>query len=272
MAGVPEASHQPPAIDHEPSRAASRVVAFLEVLLCSGFPTQLALGGTYVALGFKVLTPDGGLATGYVVAVSLLDAALVISLVFLFLIAHGERPRDILLGSRGAGSITREAALGVYLVPVAFAVALLVLLLTQRLAPWLHTIERNPLQDMLRSPRDAWLFALVLVVAGGVREEVQRAFILHRFTRWLGGSTVGLVLSSIAFGAGHITQGADAAIATALLGAFWGILYLRRGSAAASMTNHAGFDLLQIAQFLVARRSGLVTSCWWLSWKLVAGG
>jgi membrane protease YdiL (CAAX protease family) len=91
-------------------------------------------------------------------------------------------------------------------------------------------------------------------VAGGIREEIQRAFLLHRFEVWLGGGTVGLVVTSIAFGAGHFDlQGVDAGIATGLLGAFWGFVYLRRRSAIAPMVSHAGFDLLQIVPFLGLR-------------------
>ena len=59
---------------------------------------------------------------------------------------------------------------------------------------------------------------LVVVVAGGVREEIQRAFLLRRFEVWLGGSTVGIIVTSVAFGAGHVLQGYDAAIVTGLLG------------------------------------------------------
>jgi membrane protease YdiL (CAAX protease family) len=92
---------------------------------------------------------------------------------------------------------------------------------------------------------------LVVVVAGGVREEAQRAFVLHRFEVWLGGRWVGLVVGSAAFGAGHLLQGADAAIATGLLGVFWGIVYLRRRSVVAPIVSHSGFNLLQIAQYLL---------------------
>ena len=91
----------------------------------------------------------------------------------------------------------------------------------------------------------------MVVVAGGVREEIQRAFLLHRFDVWLGGSPVGLVVTSVAFGAGHFElQGVDAGIATGLLGAFWGLVYLRRRSSVAPIVSHAGFDLLQIVPFL----------------------
>ncbi len=114
--------------------------------------------------------------------------------------------------------------LGLLLIPIAFGIAIVVMLTVRRFAPSLHNVADNPLQELLRSPRDAWLFALVVVVAGGVREEIQRAFLLHRFDVWLGGGVVGLVVTSVAFGAGHFDlQGLDAGIATGLLGAFWGI-------------------------------------------------
>ena len=40
-----------------------------------------------------------------------------------------------------------------------------------------------------------------------------------------------------------------------LLGAFWGVIYLRRRSAVAPMVSHAGFNLLQVLLFVVSRRS-----------------
>jgi CAAX protease family protein len=218
--------------------------------LCSGFPTQLAIAATYVATGHPTITAAGGLATGYVVIVSLVDTVAVVGLVLIFLLAHGERPRDVLLGD---GPLLPEAAAGLLLVPVTIAIAAVVLLTTQRFAPWLHTVEHNPLQDVLQSPRDAWLFAFVVIFAGGVREEIQRAFILHRFGVWLGGTTIGLIVTSVAFGAGHLPQGADAVIATGLLGLLWGAVYLRRRSTVAPMVSHAGFDILQILQFLIGR-------------------
>ena len=92
------------------------------------------------------------------------------------------------------------------------------------------------------------------MVAGGVREEIQRAFLLRRFERWLGGVGVGVVVTSLSFGVGHIIQGFDAAIATGVLGAFWGVVYLRRRSVIAPVVSHSGFNLLQLTQFLTLGR------------------
>jgi membrane protease YdiL (CAAX protease family) len=192
--------------------------------------------------------PSGQLKVGYVVALSLGDAVLLVGLILLLLHAHGERPRDVLFGRR---PIVREGALGLLMIPLAFGVAIVVLLAVRRFAPSLHDVPENPLQGLLTSPRDAWLFALVVLVAGGVREEIQRAFLLHRFDVWLGGGNIGLVVTSVAFGAAHFQlQGMDAGLATGLLGAFWGWVYLRRRSSVAPIVNHAGFDLLQILPFL----------------------
>jgi membrane protease YdiL (CAAX protease family) len=226
------------------------LVALIEVILCSDFPTQLVLGGAFTALGYAPFNAAGTLSTVYVVGISLADTALLVGLVLLFLHVHRERPRDVILGR---GRVAPEAAAGIPMILVALGIAIAVLLVVKRLAPSLHDVEHNPLQDLLRSPREAWLFALVVTVAGGVREEIQRAFLLHRFENWLGGGEVGVIVTSVAFGAGHLLQGADAAIATGLLGAFWGSVYLRRRSAIAPMVSHAGFDLTQILQFVVVR-------------------
>jgi membrane protease YdiL (CAAX protease family) len=226
------------------------VVALIEVLICSDFLTQFAINGTLAAFGYQALV-NGRLNIAYVVILSLGDALLLIALILLMLTSHGERPRDVLFGPR---SIWGEIGIGIPLIVAALAIGAAVLLSIQRWAPWLHTVIDNPLQELLRSPRDAWLFALVVLVAGGVREEIQRAFLLHRFNVWLGGPVVGLTVTSVAFGAGHLMQGVDATIATGLLGAFWGVIYLRRRSCVAPMVSHSGFDLVQIAQFLAVGR------------------
>jgi len=117
--------------------------------------------------------------------------------------------------------------------------------------PSLHNLPKNPLQDLIHGPRDFLLFGVVVVVAGGVREEIQRAFILHRFDVWLGGPIVGLVVSSLAFGLGHRLQGNDVAVATGLLGLYWAIVYVRRRSCIAPMVSHAAFNLLQLLQYVL---------------------
>jgi len=222
-----------------------RLLALFEVILCSDYVTQWTLASLFASLGLHPLGPRRQLQLSYVVGLSLADAALLVGIIFLLLYAHGERPRAIFLGRRRR--LFPDVVLGVALTFVALGLGITVLLAIQRFAPWLHTVPHNPLEALIRRGRDAWLFALVVIVAGGVREEIQRAFLLHRFEQALGGAAVGIVVTSVAFGAGHLVQGVDAGIATGILGAFWGLVYLTRRSVVAPMISHAGFDLLEIA-------------------------
>ena len=247
IVGVPELRDgaEPP-----PRATGGRAAALVEILLCSDYPTQIALAWLFGALGYGPLAGQP-LSVPYVALLSLTDTILLLALIAMFLSAHGERARDVFLGTRPSW---REALAGLPFTFMALILGVAVLAGIQQFAPWLHTVEHNPLQDLIRTPRDAAVFAVVVVVAGGIREEIQRAFLLRRFEQWMGGAGVGVVVTSVAFGAGHFVQGADAAIATGLLGAFWSVIYLRRRSAVAPVVSHAGFNLLQLAQFFGSGR------------------
>jgi membrane protease YdiL (CAAX protease family) len=224
-----------------------RLGALAEVILCSGFPTQILILAAMGGAGMRLPTADGALTPLFVSTLSMLDTALVVGLVFLFLRAHREDARDVLLGRRPAW---REALVGISLLPMIFLVALLIIALILTFEPQLHNVPRNPVEDLMRNPRDAAVFGVVVMIAGGVREEIQRGFILHRFNQYLGGGVVGVVVHSTLFGLGHVYQGWDATIAVGTLGAIWGTIYLRRRSIIAPMVSHAGFNLAQLVKFM----------------------
>ncbi|HEX5473716.1 MAG TPA: type II CAAX endopeptidase family protein [Vicinamibacterales bacterium] len=236
--------------DARPRRPApvERAAAAFEVLVCSGFPTQLVIIQVLTVFGLHPTLSGGRMSPPFIFSLTLLDTVLLVGFALFFLRAHGESARGVLFGPRPIG---RELLFGIVLIPVSFVLIVAVLLVVQLFAPALHNVLHNPLADLIRTPLDAVLFAFVAMIAGGVREEVQRGFVLHRFEQYLGGGTVGIVLFSMVFGLGHLEQGYDVAIATAALGAFWGILYLVRRSIAAPMVAHAGFNLLQVVKFLM---------------------
>jgi membrane protease YdiL (CAAX protease family) len=229
---------------------AERFRALAEVVLCSGFPTQIVILAVMDGFGMRLQTAAGGWSPLFVATLSMLDSVLVIGLVFLFLRAHGERARDALLGQR---PVWPEVLMGVTLLPLVFMLALVVLATIITFAPQLHNVARNPMQDLMQNPRDAAIFGIVVMVAGGVREEIQRGFILHRFRQYLGGGVVGVVVHSAIFGLGHVDQGWDATLAVGTLGAIWGTIYLLRGSIIAPMVSHAGFNLAQLVKFMALR-------------------
>jgi membrane protease YdiL (CAAX protease family) len=221
----------------------TRTRAAAEVLICSGYPTQLLIVAALAALGVRSGSA-GELSPSFVFALSAVDTVLLLGLVWLFLKRSGDRPRDLFLGSRDVSS---ELGVGVLLVPLVFTIVVVVQIAIRVVAPSLHDVDVSPFTPLLSSPWRLAGFIVLVLVAGGVREELQRAFLLHRFEQRLGGGGVGLVVTSAAFGLGHTLQGSDAAIITALLGAFWGAMYLARRSAVATVTNHALFNVAQIA-------------------------
>lgn len=247
----PSSSLEPPpgAEPVQPTRI-ERVLALLEVLICSGYPTQTALAATFLAFGFGP-GPRSEPSLTFVVLVLLADTVLLLGLIVMFLRLREEQPAEIFFGGR---SIVAEARAGVSLALVALVLGIAMMSLIRILAPSLHNEETNPLQNLIHSPRDAIVFGAVVIIAGGVREEVQRAFLLRRFERWLGGDRAGIVVTSLLFGYGHRIQGYDAAIATGLLGAFWGVIYLRRRSVVAPVVSHSGFNVLQLVQFVTVPR------------------
>ena len=86
------------------------------------------------------------------------------------------------------------------------------------------------------------------MIAGAVREELQRAFLVDRFERHVGPAWAGVVVLSALFGLGHVLQGWDAAIATGVLGACWAVIYLRRRSIVMPLVSHALFNSLEIVR------------------------
>lgn len=230
--------------------ARQKLVTVGELILCSGFPTQLAIGGLLQAAGIAPRTSTGELSETFVFALSLLDAVVLLSLIAFFLWRRGERVATVVLGNR---PVPGEVAFGIFSVPMVVTIVIALSLLIRLVAPRLHNIPDNPLEALLGSPAGLILFLLVVIVAGGIREEVQRAFLLHRFRQDLGGVYQGLIITSVAFGLGHTLQGWDATVITAVLGATWGAMYISRGSAVAGIVSHSLFNSGEILRVFLTK-------------------
>lgn len=243
----------PPAGADEAATAAAGVgrrgAALAQVLLCSGFPTQLAVFGLLALIGLAPRNGEGELTLAFVAALSAIDSLLIGGLVVWFLKRGGESPARVLLGRR---RLTREALLGLLLTPVVFLVVAVASLVITRWFPFLHDPD-NPFASLLGTRHGLIVFALVGMIAGGLREEMQRAFILHRFEQHLGGAVVGLVGFSVLFGIGHALQGWSAVIITGSLGLLWGVVYLARRSIVAPVVSHATFNLVEVVGFGLLR-------------------
>ena len=241
---TPQALATDPPVPASPSFR-RRAVAVAEVVLCSSLPTQVAVGAVLSAIGLRPLDSTGQLSRDFVILLSLADTALLLTFMVWLMREHGESPRALWLGTR---AWAREARLGLLIVP-SLVIGVGLLLNTLRLfAPGLQNVPTNPLEQLAGTPGDALLLALVAIIAGGVREELQRAFLLHRFEQYLGGTGVGVVVLSVAFGLGHYVQGWDAVITTGVLGALWAYMYVRRRSSVGPVVSHAAFNGLEIVR------------------------
>ncbi len=217
--------------------------ALLEVCLCSGAPTQLLVGGALALFGLRA-GPDGQVTLQLVAFLAGLDTLILVTLVFALLVAGGESPRQVLLGTRPvAGEVLR----GFGVLPWVFLLAVGTGMVLMRWAPGLFT--PNPFATLAQTRMEFVVLAAVAVLAGGVREEIQRAFILHRFEQRLGGALVGVLAFGVVFGAGHYLQGWSVVIITALLGMLWSVVYLVRRSVVAPMVSHASFNLIEVIGF-----------------------
>ena len=222
------------------------------MVLCSGVPSQFALTYLIALAGFGPVN-GGHVSFGYVTTLLLLDATLMIAMIFWFLRRHGDRPHEVFLGGRPIG---HEASVGLPMTVMVFLLARIVLSTTQRILPWLHNVPENPLEQFIATRSQAIVFGIVATIAGGLREEIQRAFIIHQFDRYLGGARLGLILYSVMFGLGHSLQGWDAVVATSILGLFWGYVYMTRRSIVAPVVSHSGFNAAEILQYVIATATG----------------
>jgi membrane protease YdiL (CAAX protease family) len=235
----------------------SRLFAAVQVFLVCGIPTQLVvfvallvLGSPMGVDGSTVTVDPAKISLEFFAVSSLFDTALVAILIRVFLAMSGEHSRDVFLGRR---PVAGEAIRGLALIPVLWIGVVSVILAITTFIPSLHNVAKNPLEAYMDSPFKAGVFMIVVILAGGVREELQRGFILHRFDQRLGGARVGLAIFSLAFGLFHLQQGFDVAIAVGMLGIVWGVLYIRRRSVVASMVSHAGFDVAQVLQQVLVK-------------------
>jgi len=213
-----------------------RLLAFFEILLVgvSGYlfiPVLFVLSG----VSQEQLLED----TRYLFAVMVLEASYTLLLIVLLLRVRGEAASSI------GWSLSRprkEFLIGLFAVPLLFCCTLLVGLVFRAFFPQ-YVSSTNPLLELIQTPTDLLFFVISSIYVGGIKEEVQRAFILVRFEKYLGGIAVGLAVWSLFFGYGHVIQGVDNAIGAGFLGLLFGLLFVWRRNLIAPILSHALFDI-----------------------------
>ncbi|HYK88253.1 MAG TPA: CPBP family intramembrane glutamic endopeptidase [Acidobacteriota bacterium] len=217
-----------------------RLQAIFEILLMSGvFSSFVAAAPLAIhSRGTEALLRSVRTVASFV----LLESGVTFVLLALILRAHGETLADLGLRlNRWRGQIL----VGIAIVPCLFLLNALVGGFFRIFLPK-YFMERNPLMEIILSPRDLILFITSALIAGGVKEELQRAFIIVRFRQHLGGAWLGLVLWSMAFGAGHYVQGLQGMVVAGLFGLVFGAVYVLRANLIGPMISHGLYDALAL--------------------------
>ena len=220
----------------------ARIQAVFEIILMSGIVSSLLVSLVLAAVfgrnHLKMMEMDVEFLTAYLMFES---AA---TFLILWILMRARRETLHALGLRRWRWKT-HVLLGILAAPFLIIVSGVVGLTFQLFIPE-YALDKNPLIEMIHSPRQLALFILAGILAGGVKEELQRAFILCRFRQYLGGAGIGLVVWSLAFGAGHYAQGIQGICAAAILGFVFGFLYLIRGNLILPITAHAVYNTLTL--------------------------
>jgi membrane protease YdiL (CAAX protease family) len=238
------------ALNTPPKTWIYRFQALFEVLLLSGLLSSF-LATLLISVYHRRNVAFAMMEAKTICAFLLLEAGFTFFLLAVILRAHGET-----VGSLGLkwSRWKTNLLLGLALVPFLFIVNSIVTFVFRFYLPKYY-IEQNPLIELIHTPQQLALFIFSALIAGGIKEEVQRAFILNRFRRYLGGAALGLVLWSLAFGFGHYLQGVQGISIAALYGFVFGIVYLRSGSLIAPIVAHGVYDSVALlAYWLVSTR------------------
>lgn len=194
-----------------------------------------------------------------------LKVVIILPVIALFLWLGREHPRSIGLGvaieNADPGFRSRRgSAIRAALVPGVLLGTVIFVLVNFLFGPLVNAVlPRNDpsLAHLFKDVRQLPLWLFLSWAPGGLTEEVERIFTLTRFEKlWgRGGLWVGLVLSSVMFGIGHLYQGVGGVIQTGAAGLLYALVYLRRRSAWEAVIAHGCYDSIGviIAYILYAR-------------------
>ncbi|MGC1620805.1 MAG: CPBP family intramembrane glutamic endopeptidase [Candidatus Acidiferrum sp.] len=88
------------------------------------------------------------------------------------------------------------------------------------------------------------LWVVLAITAGICEETIFRGYLQRQFVAWTHSAPVGVILSAVLFGAGHIYQGGKATVVIGVYGLMFGILAEVRQNLRPGMMTHAWHDAI----------------------------
>jgi membrane protease YdiL (CAAX protease family) len=231
--------------DDSPARSAPpdpgrRFQSAVEVMLCTDLLATLVLQGAFYLLGYK---PQLILHSSSLLAIFVICNSVFVLATIALILRYREESWRMLTGIDFQWQ--RELLIALGMIPALFLATTLAGLFFRKFFPELVT-EQNPILSLIKTRRDVFWFLLMVSLSGGLKEEVQRAFVLRRFEKYLGGVYTGLALFTLYFGAAHYLQGWDNAVGAGLLGLLFGAAYIWRQNLLVPLAAHTAYNWIVI--------------------------
>jgi uncharacterized protein len=182
-------------------------------------------------------------------------------LVALLLWRNGQGPAQVGLVREGLGrELLRGLPVlaGTYAVHVAASVPLATLGALLHLSGREMVARREVATALVETGLGVPAFAAMMVLVTGFEELTFRGFLVPRLWRVLGRGSWAVAAAAVLFGLGHVYEGTLAVFQTAVLGAWFGVVFVHRARLPSVMVAHAAFNTLNFTLMLWLQRSGVL--------------
>ncbi|WNG20593.1 type II CAAX prenyl endopeptidase Rce1 family protein [Cystobacter fuscus] len=182
-------------------------------------------------------------------------------LVALLLWRNGQGPAQVGLVRAGLG---RELLWGLPVLAGTYAVHIAASLPLAFLGALLHlsgkemAARKEVATSLVETGLGVPAFALMMVLVTGFEELTFRGFLVPRLRVVLGHWYAAVGVAAVLFGLGHVYEGTLAVFQTAVLGAWFGLVFVHRARLPSVMLAHAAFNTLNFTLMLWLQRSGLL--------------
>ncbi|WNG40004.1 CPBP family intramembrane metalloprotease [Archangium violaceum] len=180
-------------------------------------------------------------------------------LVALLLWRDGQGPAQLGLVREGLG---RELLLGIPVIFGAYAVTLAAAIPLAALGALLKLTGKEMLARkevataLVETGLSVPVFAAAMVLVASFEELTFRGFLVPRIRVLLGHWHAAVLVAAVLFGMGHFYQGTLAAAQTAVLGAYFGFVFIHRSRLPSVMLAHAAFNTINFTFMVWLQRSG----------------
>ncbi|WNG56020.1 CPBP family intramembrane metalloprotease [Archangium gephyra] len=184
-------------------------------------------------------------------------------LVGLLLWRDGQGPAQLGLVREGLGReilISVPVVVGAYAANIAASIPLAVLGVILKLTDKELMARKEVATGLVEMGLSVPVFAAAMVLVAGFEELAFRGFLVPRLKLLLGNWPAAVVISAALFGLGHFYEGVLAVVQTAVLGAYFGFVFVfvRRFRLPSVMLAHAAFNTINFTLMIWLQRSGML--------------